>query len=405
MIVLAHSGKQHSYHVAKTLHDLDALEMFHTSGYACSFLQKVSKLLPGNPLQRRYLENLDTKKVKPNWHFEFRENFIRQVLRNPSLAREAVYQRDVNFDFYLSKKLEKSSASHYWGFQGSSQLSLISAKKNGIKAICELATAHVTSAKKILGEEQKLHPNWAHTIDNLVFPGFYEKRLEEEPHEANHIIAASAFTKQSLIDQKIPDQKITLLPLGFDSSRIPFEQNYFESKIATKPLKLLYAGRVTQRKGILYLLESLRTFNPQDVELHIIGQINGADSLLKPYKSYIHLHGPKTQSELFNEYRNYDALVLPSLFEGFGLVLVEAMAAGLPVIATPNTMAPEVVKNHINGFIVPIRNVDSLKTTIEHLMNLNPEEYLKLRISAHKSANDYSWSNYKKRLSLILNQL
>ncbi|MEQ8238835.1 MAG: glycosyltransferase [Cyclobacteriaceae bacterium] len=386
------------------MHKLGILDKFYTSGYAGSFLQKISEKIPSNPLQRRYIHDLPAGKVHANWFFEFRENWIRQVEKNPVKAREAVYQRDINFDTYMARTIKKLETTHYWGFQGSCHDSLIASKESGKKSICELATAHVTSAKEILGSEKNLHPDWAFTIDNLVFPAPYERRLEEEPHHADHVIAASTFTKATLLAQDIPAEKIKVVPLGFDIAHIPYEPDTFPP-YQSRPLRLLYAGRVTQRKGIYYLLEALKSFPVNQVELHIIGQMNGAEALLKPYQSFIHYHGAMTQQAIFNAYKDYDVLVLPSLFEGFGLVIVEAMAAGLPVITTPNTIGPELIKQNDNGIIVPIRDIAALKSSIEFFVNLDSDKLHQMRLLARKSATQYSWSHYQERLAKLLPQL
>lgn len=403
-ISLAHAGKQHSYQVAKAMNELGVLDQFYTSGYANSLIQKLSKNLPGNPFQRRFIEGLPAVKVTANWHFELKENWIRRVKKNPVLARKAVYERDISFDRYMANKILSSTTSHFWGFQGSCHDTLMQATKTGKVSVCELATAHINSAKKILGEESKLHPDWALTIDNLVFPSSYEKRLEEEPHLADHVVAASSFTKATLIEGGVSVQKIKVLPLGCSLDMIPFQLSNFKP-YKERPFKLLYAGRVTQRKGMCYLLEALKNFKPSEVELHIIGQMNGAEKLLKPFEDYIHYHGSKSQRALYNSYCDFDALVLPSVFEGFGLVIVEAMAAGLPVITTPNTMGPEMIVEGKNGSLIPIRDVKALEGAITKLITLPADELLAMRVDARESALNFSWDKYQARLSKVLELL
>jgi glycosyltransferase involved in cell wall biosynthesis len=403
-IILSHSGKQHSYQVAKAMNNLHVLEKFYTSGYAGASLQWLSKHLPGDPLQRRYIDGLPTDQVSAHWSFELKEHSIRKILRDPIRARLAVYDRDVRFDQLMSKILRKKKATHFWGFQGSCFESLSSARDSGKKAVVELATAHVTEAKKILGEESTLHPPWASTIDNFDFPPAYEKRLEQEPIVADWVIAASDFTRRTLIHAGIANEKIKVLPLGFSIDHIAYDANVI-SAYKARPLRVLYAGRVTQRKGIYYLLEAMKHFRANEIELHIVGNLNGAGDLLKPYNSYIHYHGAVAQHAMFEMYQQFDVLALPSLFEGFGLVIVEAMAAGLPVITTSNTIGPELIEENVNGKIVPIRDIEAILRALQFFASMDIDQQKKMKAAARNSAEAFSWERYQMKLGNLLSVL
>nr|WP_319397833.1 glycosyltransferase family 4 protein [uncultured Carboxylicivirga sp.] len=406
MFLLSHSGKQHSYHTAKSLFDLGLLDTYYTSSYITNHLLQIEIEKRNNTYwSRRFIKGLPGNKVNANWRFEMKEMALRTIQGKSPAVQEAVYARDINFDKYVSRQLIKKSKSNkelqFWGFQGSCYETLKAAKSENITSYCELATAHVTAAKRILGEEALLHKEWAHTIDNLVFPAYYEKRLEEEPHMASKAIAASTFTERTLLEAGIQKENIICLPLGFDLDYIPYSEKQ-QSDIEKRPLKLLYAGTVTQRKGIKYLLEALKEINSTDIELHIVGGIQGSDEVLNHYKGLFHYHPPVSQNELFQMYDQFDALVLPTIFEGFGLVIVEAMAAGLPVITTPHSIGPELITDSENGYIVPIRDIESLKSAIIQLRNSSEEQYLTMRIKARESATAYSWENYTKRMDSVL---
>jgi starch synthase len=309
----------------------------------------------------------------------------------------------MSFDSYVAEQLHGRKSDVFWGFQGSCHDSLKAAKASGKIAVCELATAHVTEAKRILGEEAQLHPEWADSIDNLVFPAHYEQRLAQEPHLADKVVAASAFTKQTLIAAQIPENKIITLPLGAAIDHVPFQLNS-QDKISKRPLKLLYAGTVTQRKGIKYLLEAMKLLEKGTATLEIVGGVQGSGQAFRSYSGYEY-RAAVSQMELFQMYRDYDALVLPTVFEGFGLVIVEAMAAGLPVITTSHSIGPDLIKNNENGYIVPIRDTPALVKAIEALRRKSDDEYLAMRVAARQSAEQYSWETYQQRLKLILEKI
>jgi glycosyltransferase involved in cell wall biosynthesis len=325
---------------------------------------------------------------------------MRKFQGKSKAVQDQVYQRDVDFDLMMAQKLSKIESSHFWGFQGSCHSSLHAAKNAGKTAICELATAHVVAAKKILAEEARLQPDWADSIDNLYFPPAYEKRLEEEPHMADFVVAASAFTKWTLTESGINETKIKVLPLGFEADKIPFKLP--TDYISKRPLKLLFAGTVTQRKGISYLLKAMESFgNQRDIELHIVGGIQGSGKAFQNYKSYCIHHQPVSQYEMFRLYQNYDALILPTIFEGFGLVIVEAMAAGLPVITTKHSMGPEIIEEGKNGFIIPIRNEKAIEETILKMRGLDQNQFMAMRQESRNAALKFTWDRYAKNLELL----
>lgn len=401
-VVLSHSGKQHSYQVAKALKQEGVLDRFYTSSYVSPhWLQKLILQTGNQYWSRRFEPGLGGRDVIANWRFELKEIILRRLQGRSDKAQKAIYERDTAFDAFVSKRLKNHpSAKVFWGFQGSCSECLKAANALGMQSVCELATAHVVAAKQILGVEAKLQPQWADSIDNLIFPKAYEQRLEEEPHQAQMVIAASQFTTQTLLQVGVPQAKIKEIPLGAEVGHIPHQVD----KPKGGKLRLLYAGSITQRKGISYLLKAIQSL-PKEIELHLYGGIQGSGKAFKPYQHRVHYHGAVSQAELFSLYKHYDALVLPTLFEGFGLVIVEAMAAGLPVITTIHSMGPDIIKQGENGYIVPIRDSKAITEAIENIAQATEEDYFAMRHSARHAALNYSWKSYQKRIRQFVDQL
>lgn len=396
-VVIAHAGKQHSYHVAKNLLELGLLKKFITSSYVASPLMQ--RMAGATFFNKRFLKGLQAPHVESHWRYELRELVYRKLRGKDKGFEELVYRRDQEFDRYVSRIIRSLHPAAFWGFQGSCRDTLKACKQHGIFSFCELATAHVTSAIKILEEEARLQPEWADSINNMYFPEFALKRLEEEPFMADRVVAASEFTKQTLLDAGIDESKIVKLPLGFDLGHIAYAE---KKGISGRPLSLLYAGTVTQRKGISYLLEAMKQFSVKDVQLSIYGNIEGSGEAFRKHKGTVEFKGPVSQAELFSLYRNYDALVLPTIFEGFGLVVVEALAAGLPVITTANSIGPDVISNGRNGRLVPIRDVAALAGAISWLRGLSDTEYAGVSAQARASAMSYTWEKHRNQLAGVL---
>jgi hypothetical protein len=400
-IILAHSGKQHSYHVAKALFDLGYLEKFYTSSYIRSgFLQGVINKANLNFWSRRFIDGLYGNAVDCNWKYEAKEIVHRRLKGNSNYINELVYKRDIGFDQALANKLKKLDYTVYWGFQGSSHECLKVVAGENRTGICEMTSVSLPFAKKILMEEAILHPEWADSIGFAELPAHYEKRILEEPQIAKHVIAISSFLKQTLLADGINADKIHVLPLGFDAKKIKYIPQ--TDTINNRSLRILFAGRITQGKGMKYLLDAMKMFNKQDVELHIIGNIFGSGNAFKKYSPYYNYRPGVSQAELFQLYSNYDVLVFPSLLEGFGLVTVEAMGAGLPVITTPNTNATEVIKDGENGFLVPIRDTEAIVNAIGKIRNMDDGQFQQMRRNARNTALQYTWDVYRENLAQLL---
>jgi len=167
---------------------------------------------------------------------------------------------------------------------------------------------------------------------------------------------------------------------------------------------LLFVGGIGVRKGVHYLLEAVRQLNHPQIELLLVGTIEGDKSWLADYAGRFRHISFVTHAKLCNIYRASDVVVLPSLHEGFSMVLIEAVASGLPVISTAHTGVPEMLKYGRCGFVVPIRDVEQLKL---HIMLLLEDRQLcqEMSVAARNVAQHYSWAKYSERLVSLMKSI
>lgn len=399
MVLLAHSGKQHSYLLAKELLKNNLLSRFYTSSYVRN--NKIQELSINNLdsfFSRRFIYGLGNGFVDSNWLLEFPELFFRFLLGKTKFVNDVVFFRDWLFDNLLSGRIGDESFDIFWGFQGSCLETMRICNSLGKITVCELATGHVDAANYILNEEKQLCPEWSDSIDNLYFPGYYENRLYSEPREAKFVIVASEFSKNTLIRDNIPEKKIIKLHLACDLSKIKNTINVSQNK----KLNVLYAGTVTQRKGVKYLLEAILKLKGFNINLHIIGSVHGSGNALSRYVGSFTYQPLVYQNFLFDSYSEHDVLVLPTLFDGFGLVIIEALAAGLPVITTANSIGPDVIVDDVNGYIVPIRSAEAIMDKLIILSNKSNDERICMRRNAVKSAQNFSLTKYSENLVNVL---
>ncbi len=400
-ILLSHSGKQHSYKVAVSLQSLKRLRVFLTSFYydPTRFPDKIfSKIKRLHIFLKRRNEEGLTRKVRRFPLFEIPETLLRTVRFNHRVVQGCVFLRDLLFDYFVAFTQLKE-CKIFWGFQGSCLKCLRISNKKGFVSFLEMSTGHVLTALKILSEEKRRNPQWADSISNLCFPDWYLKRLKSEPFKADFCIVASNFTRRTLEDAGVSKDKILLLPLGVD-----LEKFNFQERPKRGYLQLLFVGGVGQRKGIKYLLDAVKMINSVNVRLKIVGPIYGSGRALKEYSGYYEYLGPKAQDEIVGIMHQSDCLILPSLFEGFGLVIPEAMATGIPVITTHNSAGPDIIREDIDGFVVNPCDSHSIAEKIDFMAS-SGVRVLEMGRNAAERAKEFSWDRYRLRLNEILNSI
>jgi glycosyltransferase involved in cell wall biosynthesis len=190
--------------------------------------------------------------------------------------------------------------------------------------------------------------------------------------------------------------QVSVIPYGAPENRTLATQ----PKITDGKLRVLFVGALTQRKGLSYLLQAVRRFG-SEIELTLIGR-RVADCPALDMALGAHRWIPSiSHAALLEEMSHHDVMVFPSLFEGFGLVILEAMSRGVPVIATPNTAAPDFFSDGEDGFIVPIRDADAIAGKLEILM-LDRNRLSEMSRAAMLKAEQHSWEQYRQRLASIV---
>ncbi len=401
-VLVAHAGKQHSYRHAAAVNRSGHLARFVTSSYykpdrwPDRLFSAINRL--DRPLRRRWLNELPSDKVTRRWSLELPEIAARLLLKNNPLATSCMLRRDARFDRWVARRFA-AQADIYWGFQGSCLESLQAARAAERIAVAEFATAHITKAIEVLSVEAQRHPEWAHSISNFRYPDWYQRRLEAEPHAADVCIAASQFTRQSLVEAGVPVERIKLLPLAADVSQFtPVERS------ADGKFRILFVGGVGQRKGIKYLLDAYRRIRSEQTELVIAGPLSCTPAVLEPYRNEITLRGRLDQPAVVREMQSCHVLVLPSVFEGFGLVIPEAMATGMPVIASTHSIGPEMIREGVDGYVLEPDDVEGLAAKLDHLATHRQEAAEMGRQAAHR-AQDFSWEKHAARVAQLIDEI
>jgi len=214
---------------------------------------------------------------------------------------------------------------------------------------------------------------------------------------ADLVIVASEFTKQSFVSAGLDVSKVRVIPYG---APLPIARARVLARAdeTGTPLRLVWAGTFGVRKGAHYLVEAWREGNLGDhAVLDVYGTMAIPERLLSPPLKGVTFHGPVSRSELLAAYQRADALIFPTLCDGFGMVVTEAWSQGLPVITTDRAGASDLLLPNENGLIVPAGDSKALREIIEYCV-AQPLILRNMRDVALTTAVRWQWTDYRSAL-------
>ena len=322
--------------------------------------------------------------------------FLAPLLRHErgALSVDAVYR---SFDRHVAVRLDdRPTLRAVYAYEDAALHTFKAAKARGLRRVYDLPIGHWRSAQRIFAEERDLWPEWACTLSGLGDSEAKLARKDEELALADAVIVPSNFVRATLEQLPVGVAPIHVVPFGAPP---PLPQP--PETPSSGPLRLLYVGSLGQRKGLSYALSAVADLGSQ-VSFTLIGR--PASPHCAPLSSALEQHRwipTLPHAQILEQMRQHDVLLLPSVFEGFALVIHEALSQGLPVIATANTGACESVRDGVEGFIVPIRDSQAIASCLQGLVD-NRERLAAMRRSCLRRAAERSWHGYEQALSAVL---
>lgn len=295
------------------------------------------------------------------------------------------------FDFLASKTIKFDSDFYFiWSGYGLKTIKTIRKKNPTAKIIIVRGSAHIVKQEELL---RIINKRDKQQINRKIIQ---KELLEYEA--ADYITVPSTFSLNTFLEKGIRSEKIFLNFLGVDLSQFPFHKK-------TVPLNTLTIGNVgtlTARKnvtGLINVIASLNLISPNRYKLLLAGPIDehSFDKNLLVKHDFITYFGKLSQNELYSIYSKIDVFVMNSIEDGFGMVLLQAMSCGCPVITTTNTAGPDLIKQDENGIIIPILNDEALKNSLIWMYNNKSkiaEMSLKSRAITEKG---FTWDDFGER--------
>lgn len=308
-----------------------------------------------------------------------------------------------NHDRWVASKLKKEKLKglkSIYAYEDGALESFIKAKNLGINCLYELPIGYWRSAQGFYQKEMKMNPEWSTTLTLLKDSDRKLRRKDNELALSDTIFVASSFTRDTLREYpgKLPPIKV--IPYGFPE--VNNQKRYIP--LINRKLKLLFVGSLSQRKGLSYLFESIKGLE-QEVVLTLIGKKGSTDC--PPLNLNINQHRwipSLSHQEVLSEMRSHDLLLFPSLFEGFGLVITEAMSQGTPVITTERTAGPDIITHGVDGWLVNAGSSKSIREVLEEILE-SPSLIQRIGLAAQKRAKLRPWSLYGTEVLEIIEKL
>lgn len=308
---------------------------------------------------------------------------------------DSVYR---NLDLRVSESLTNGSA--VYSYEDGALHTFQRASAIGINCLYDLPIGYWREMHKLLEEERQKKPEWAETITGFKDSEAKLNRKDAELQLADKIFVASSFTADTLKSFPGKIAQIHVIPYGFP----PVTKNRTYLPFTNRKLKVLFVGGLSQRKGVAYLFEAVNEMK-EKVELTVVGRkpVPNCKILNENLMKYNWIPA-LPHSEILKLMKSQDLLVFPSLFEGFGLVITEAMSQGTPVITTNRTCGPDLIIHDKNGWIIETGSTKAIITQLEDII-ANPGKLKKVGEAAMETAGKRSWETYGMEMSNTISTL
>jgi alpha-maltose-1-phosphate synthase len=397
-VLLAHPGTQHAPRLAAELAERNALYRYWT-GLAFAKDGLPYRLLSRGPkrvralVAKRTLLRVSKRQMRSCPWLEVQTAIRRRAAVG---SEHSFYLRNRDFQSRIAQReIERSDL--VVGFDTSSWILAERCRRSGKPFVLDQSTVHPGTKERVFQRLQQRYPQWGQDFESKTTELI---DLEKREHTlATRIVVASSFTKSSLVEEGICDGRISVIPYGVDLENFAPRPK----RDADRPVRFLFVGLVNARKGIPLLLEVWERLHRCGAELWIVGLVENHVRNLIPDLPGLHILGKIAHSELPAIFRQCDVFVFPSFFEGFALVLLEAMACGLPIIATDATAAPDLIQHPDEGTIVEAGNAEMLYVAMRRMID-SPEKLERMSQSARSRAETFSWQSYGDRWIQLLEE-
>jgi glycosyltransferase involved in cell wall biosynthesis len=348
-------------------------------------------------LQRRTVDQVPPAllRLSPSW--EIVRSVLARINADPRLV-DAVWEHGtLRFDARVAKH-GLVGAGGIYSYEYSALISFREAKLRGLARIYEVPAPEHDFVENLIQNEMEQFPELKDS-KRAYFLARQRRRSERRRQEwdlADVVIVNSRFTCDTYAAAGLDVAKVRIVPLGAPQVDTGAAEG---GSAEAERLRVLWAGSFSIRKGAHYLLSAWRNLvREQAATLDIYGAMLLPERLVRDLPSSIRVFSSVPRAELFKHYAEADVLVFPTLCDGFGLVVTEAFANGLPVITTTRAGAADLVRHGENGLIVPAGDSRALTEALEWCRT-HRIELKAMRRAAVETAKRWQWRDFRRTLA------
>jgi glycosyltransferase involved in cell wall biosynthesis len=289
----------------------------------------------------------------------------------------------------LASRSGFKEATHVYTFSSAALEIIEAAHSAGLHTIVEQPIAALEVQQQIMEEEIAKYPGWEpHSECRAAMTDSIE-RQRSEWKIADTVIVPSKFVANSLEQVGISTKRVVIVPYGVSDKFRQIERQRHDG-----PLRVLSVGGLVLRKGPQYTAEAAKIAG-NHFEFRLVGKSLLSDVARREFGANISCVGQVPRSEISSHFEWADVFLLPSLCEGMATVLIEALAAGLPVITTPNSGLE--VRDGVDGFAVPIRDANAIASRLDQLAS-DPHLLAHMSKNARERSAEFTLAAYGDRL-------
>jgi glycosyltransferase involved in cell wall biosynthesis len=397
--LVAQLGARMHYGVPRALHAAGMLDRLVTDIYLPSTARRLDAALPlgVRPRALRRLAGRHASDLPPRLVTAF------TGLGLAYQARLLLARSDRQYDaahLWMGEKFGREvarlgfgAASGVYAYETAALGVLTAARRQGLHTVLEQTNAPKKVRDELLHDDRRSFPSWMMPAPDSEVARALMARESQEWEVARLIVCGSEFVREGIAACGGPVDRCVVIPYGVESRFGMAPRARHDG-----PLRVLVAGRVGLRKGSPYVAAAARRLTGR-VTVRMIGPLDIPPAVAAELSEVVTLAGAVPRAEMRAQFAWADVFLLPSICEGSATVIYEAMAASLPVICTANTGS--VVRDGVDGIIVPLRDVDGIVAALELLAGA-PELRQAMAVNAACRARDHTLEAYGRRLLAAL---
>lgn len=402
--LVAQVGAREHYAPARAFHARGHLERLYTDAWwpygtfraAPDFLRR---------LAGRCHPDLPAEKVTAFTRGCLRREFTRRLRQRVHRQRYDAAQESLRFNSWFAQKVARALRSHpldpsrhaFFGFTLGALEPLTLCRDLGVPTVISQIDPDRVEHDLVQQEAQKW-PGWErHAPAPHAMAELWQRRAAER-EAASLVLVNSDWSRRAMLQLGVPEHKLIIVPLAYEPPATADSPRPRHDG----PLTVLWLGSVILRKGIPYLFEAAKRLRGSGVRFVVAGPIGISDQAAASAPDNLALIGPVTRDRVGEMYRQAHLFVLPTVSDGFAITQLEAMAHGLPVIATYN--CGDVVDDGVDGLRIPAADAEALAQAISRL---NDDRQLLAEMSRHalEKSRQFTLERYARSVEAAVEQV